>query len=48
MLDESELIAQHVLYTRLAARAREQLERGVPDEDCPAIAAPPRKTPAVQ
>ena len=40
MLDEEELVAQHDLYTRLAARAREQLQRGVSDVDCPAVATP--------
>ena len=37
-LDEEELRAQHKLYTKLAARAREQLEKGDSDMDCPAIA----------
>jgi low affinity Fe/Cu permease len=44
LLDEKELIAQHDLYTRLAARAREQLERGVADVDCPAVAGTDAKT----
>jgi low affinity Fe/Cu permease len=39
LLDEKELIAQHDLYSRLAARAREQLQHGVSDMDCPAITA---------
>ena len=36
-LDEEELLAQHDLYSRLAARAREQLQKGATDDDCPAI-----------
>ncbi len=36
-LDEEELMAQHKLYTTLAARAREQLEKGDSDIDCPAV-----------
>jgi low affinity Fe/Cu permease len=38
-LDEEELMAQHDLYTRLAARARQQLQKGVDDGDCPDIPA---------
>lgn len=40
LLDEEQLREQHELYTRLAARAREQLHRGVVDDDCPSIPVP--------
>jgi low affinity Fe/Cu permease len=40
LLDEEELRAQHGLYTRLAARAREQLHRGAVDVDCPSLSLP--------
>jgi low affinity Fe/Cu permease len=40
-LDEEELMAHHKLYARLAAKARDQLQRGVADVDCPPIMQPP-------
>jgi low affinity Fe/Cu permease len=36
-MEEEELQAQHALYAQLAADAREQLQRGRADIDCPAI-----------
>ncbi len=36
-LDEEELVERHKLYARLAAQAREQLEKGASDDDCPPI-----------
>jgi low affinity Fe/Cu permease len=40
-LDEEEIVAHHDLYTRLAASARDQLQRGVEDIDCPSVPVPP-------
>ena len=40
LMDEEQLLAHHDHYTRLAARAREQIQRGASDVDCPPITLP--------
>jgi low affinity Fe/Cu permease len=42
-MDEDEIVAHHQVYAALAASAREKLQRGAEDIDCPNVPVPPEK-----